>query len=80
MSEDIAVKVKQVIAEHLMLDVNQVQDSSNFVADLELDSLDAMDLLMMINESFHIHIPPEQLESILTVADMIKEVESHLSA
>lgn len=75
-ANDIEGKLKQVISEHLGVDESRVTDSASFVDDLDTDSLDALDLLMAINEEFGTRIPAEKLSDIHTVRQMIDEVKA----
>lgn len=76
MSANVEAKLKQVISEHLGVDESKVVNSANFADDLGTDSLDALDLLMALNEEFGTRIPAEQLTEIQTVQQMIDKVES----
>jgi len=74
-SDAIKQRMKTVICEHLGVEASQVTESASLVEDLGADSLDALDLLMAVNEEFGTRIPAEKLPEILTVQDMINEVE-----
>ena len=78
MQASIESKVKEIIVEHLEIDEEKVIPEASFADDLDLDSLDAMDVLMAINEEFKIHIPPEKMDQIQTVQDMIAAVQLSL--
>ena len=68
-------RVKAVIVEHLGVAADQVANDAKFADDLGADSLDALDLLMAINEEFGIRIPAEQLPDIHTVKQMVDIVK-----
>jgi acyl carrier protein len=67
-------QLKTVIREHLGVEESQVIESARFIEDLGADSLDALDLLMAVNEEFGTRIPAEQLTDILTVKDMVDAI------
>ena len=71
-------KIIRLIAQHLDLEPSKVTPDTSFEKDLNVDSMDAMDLLVVINEEFGTKIPPEQMEKIQTVQEMIDAVKSEL--
>ena len=70
-------KVKELIVDGLGVDEDQVVESASFTEDLGADSLDLFELVMSIEDEFGVKIPTEDLESIKTVADVIKYIEEH---
>ena len=73
-TQHIADRVLILVAEHLGLDVDYPIAQSSLLTDLGADSLDALDILMAINEFFHVHIPGEELINIHSVQDLIDRV------
>lgn len=67
-------RVREVIAEQLCVDVANVVPAANLVDDLEADSLDMVELTMMLEEAFDIEIPDEQAEKWKTVEDVEKYI------
>jgi len=70
-------KIRQIVAEQLGVDVNEVTPAASFVNDLGADSLDTVELVMALEEEFGIEIPDEDAEKISTVADVISYIEAH---
>jgi acyl carrier protein len=70
-------KVKQIIAEQLGVEEDEVTPSSSFVDDLGADSLDTVELVMALEENFDLEIPDEAAEKIRTVQDAIDYIEKH---
>jgi acyl carrier protein len=70
-------KVKEIIIEQLGVDAEEVTPEASFVNDLGADSLDTVELVMALEESFKIEISDEDAEKITTVGDAIKYIESH---
>lgn len=64
-------KIQEVIAEKLDIDAATITAESSFEEDLKIDSLDLFDLVMTLEDSFGVEIPPEDLENIKTVGAMI---------
>ena len=69
-------KVFSVVAEELNVEVDSVNMGSNFIVDLIADSLDVVELVMKLEETFGIEIPEDQAESIQTVGQAIEFIES----
>ncbi|MCK5507058.1 MAG: acyl carrier protein [Desulfobacterales bacterium] len=65
-------KVKNIIAEKLSVDLDEVVPGASFVDDLGADSLDLVELIMSMEEEFDIDIPDDDAEKILTVQDAIE--------
>ena len=76
MSETLA-KVKDVIVDQLNVDEADVNEDAAFIDDLGADSLDLVELVMALEESFGISIPDEEVESIRTVGDAVKYIDDH---
>ena len=50
---------------------------TNLMKDLEADSLDAVEIIMAIEDEFDIEIPDEDAEKFQTVEDLVKYVEEN---
>ena len=74
---DVAEKVKKLVAEQMGVGDDQLTDGTSFVNDLGADSLDAVELVMNIEDAFDINIPDEAAEKLQTVGDAVKYVEEH---
>ncbi len=70
-------EVKEVVAEQLNVNADEVKEESKFVEDLGADSLDVVELIMELEEKFDIEIPDSEAENIATVGDAIKYIETH---
>lgn len=75
---DVANRVKEIIAEQLMVDLEEITEESTFVDDLGADSLDRVELIMEFEEEFGIEISDEDAEGIHTVGDAIAYIERRL--
>jgi acyl carrier protein len=78
--EELFGQVKEVIAEQLNVDPDEVHEDSSFVDDLGADSLDLVELVMALEDNFDMKIPDEDVEAIKTVGDAISYIEAHRSA
>ena len=73
---DIGERVKKIVVEHLGVEPEKVTDSASFIDDLGADSLDTVELVMAFEEEFGCEIPDDAAETILTVGDATKFLES----
>ena len=69
-------RMKPIIAEQLSVDEDAVKAEANFKEDLGADSLDLFELVMALEEEFGVEIPSEDLESIVTVNDVINYLQA----
>lgn len=71
-------KVRKIIAEELDIDYDKVILKSNFTKDLGADSLDLLELMMILEEEFNIRISDEDAQEMFTVKDVIEYVKEQL--
>ena len=67
----IAERIKQIVAEQLGVEEDQVTTQASFMDDLGADSLDTVELVMALEEEFDIEISDEDAEKIQTVQNAI---------
>lgn len=70
-------RVKQIVAEQLGVDDDQVTNEASFMDDLGADSLDTVELVMALEEEFDIEISDEDAEKIQTVQDAVDYISEH---
>jgi acyl carrier protein len=71
----IEAKVKDIIVEQLGVNADQVKPEAKMIEDLGADSLDAVELVMAIEEEFGIEVPDEEAEKLISVGDITSYVE-----
>jgi acyl carrier protein len=74
--ESIFESVKNILVEQLGVDAGDVAMESNFIDDLNADSLDIVELIMAMEQEFGISIP-EEAERIKTVGDAVQFIKSN---
>lgn len=67
--------VTNLIVDEFGVDRGLVKPESQLVDDLGLDSLDAVELVMAVEEQFGIEVPDEDAEKITTVDGIVKYLE-----
>ena len=78
--DNIEQQVKKVVAEQLSINEADIKNESAFISDLGADSLDTVELVMALEDTFGIEIPDDQQEKIQTVQDAIYFIEAHKKA
>ena len=69
-------KLKEIIADVLNVEVNDITEDTTFVDDLGADSLDIFQIIMGIEETFDIEIDNDDAEQISTVGDAVEQIEN----
>ena len=69
-------KVRNIIVEQLGVSADEVVLTASFVDDLGADSLDLVELVMVLEEEFGYEIPDEDAEKIQSVQDAISYITS----
>ena len=80
MSMTVEEKIKNVIVEQLGVSADEVVPEASFVDDLGADSLDLVELIMVLEEAFEREIPDEDAEKLQTVGDAINYIKSGMKA
>ena len=70
-------QVKHILVERFAIDPTKIHQATDLQKDLNLDSMDAIDLLLAINEVFSVRVPEQMLENVHTIAQLIEMVEKH---
>lgn len=68
-------KLRDIIAEQLSVDADDIELTTNFKDDLGADSLDLYELVMALEEEYNCEIPSDDLATIATVEDVIKQLK-----
>jgi acyl carrier protein len=77
MAENLEARVKEIIAQQLEVNPEQVRPEASFTDDLKADSLAVVELVLALEEAFKIEIPDEDTEQIKTVGDAVAYIKSH---
>jgi acyl carrier protein len=74
---DTYTDIKAVIVDLLGVDESKVTMEARFREDLEADSLDLVELIMAFEDKFGAEISDEDAQSITTVGEAVKYIDSH---
>jgi len=69
--------VKKIIVEVKGIEEDQIQLESRFEEDLEADSLDVVEMIMLLEEEYEFEIQEEVAEKLKTVKDVVDYIEQH---
>ena len=70
--------VKALIVEQLDVDPETVTMETDFMKDLEADSLDAVEIILGVEDEYGIEIPDEVAENFTKVADIVEYIEANI--
>ena len=76
--KEIQEKVVSIVAEQMGVDKGEISRDTNFVNDLNADSLDTVELVMEFEDEFETSIPDDQAEKIQTVGQAIDYIKEHM--
>ena len=68
-------KIQAMLAEALNKPIEEITPDAKIVHDLGADSLDVVELLSQLEDEYGIIIPDEEVENLVTVADVAAELE-----
>ncbi len=70
-------QIIELIADELSLEASTINRNTNLEEDLNVDSLDVVELVMRIEETFDIEISDEAAANLKTVEDILSYVEAN---
>ena len=71
-------KIREIIADVLNLELDEITEDKKFVDDLGADSLDVFQIIMGVEEEYDIEIDGETAEQIQTIGDAVRIIRSLL--
>lgn len=67
----------RIIAEHMGFDDSEIKPELSFADDLGADSLDSIEILMMLEDEFGIDVPDDEAEAVKTVGEAFELLRKH---
>jgi acyl carrier protein len=77
--QEIEDKVMSIVSEQMGINKAEITREVSFINDLNADSLDIVELVMELEDSFEMQIPDEEAEKIKTVGQAIDYISAHQS-
>jgi acyl carrier protein len=75
---DIAEQLKALVADHMEIDPEELVPTASFIGDLGADSLDVLEMVMALEETFEIEISDADVETMRTLVDAEAYVRQRL--
>lgn len=76
---NVSEKIKNYIADAFNVSVDSIHDDTRFVEDIKADSLDLMDFIMEMEDTFNITIDDDIIPTLTTVGSAIAYVDSQVN-
>ncbi len=64
-------KLAGLLADQLNIDVASIKEDSNIFEDLGADSIDTLELVMLLEEEYGVTIPEDEINNVKTVKDIL---------
>ena len=71
-------QVKESLADILSCDADKIELDTDLVRDLGVDSIDTVELIMAVEDTYDIKISDKDAEDLKTVGDVVEFIEDHL--
>lgn len=72
--EDIFNELKTILVDDLEIPETEIKESSNLFTDLDLDSIDAVDIAVRMQRYTDKKLPPEEFKKIQTIDDVVNAI------
>ena len=70
-------QVVAIIKDQLGIEDREITPDTSLMKDLEADSLDAVEIIMALEDEFNVEIPDTEAEKFQTIGDIVKYIESN---
>lgn len=77
--KELKQRIREIICQQFAVAEEQINDDSDFAADLNADSLDIVELIMAFEEEFNIEIRDEDAENLTKVKDVYEYIEKKIA-
>ena len=76
---EIELKVNEFLVEEMEIEAGSINYDARLKEDLGLDSLDFVDIVVIVEKSFGFKIKPEEMSNVLTVREFYDYIESKIN-
>jgi acyl carrier protein len=73
---EVQEKVITLVSQATKTDAANISATTNFIDDLNLDSLDMVELMMKMEDEFSVTIPEEETENLKTIGDIVNYIKT----
>jgi acyl carrier protein len=73
----ILAKVAEIVSSELSVSIEDITMDTHLQNDLNTDSLDAVELIMSVEEEFDMQISDEDAQALKTVGDIVRYIENN---
>lgn len=77
--QDIENRIRDLISQHINISKEEINLESSLGYDLGVDSLDAVEIIMALEEEYSIEIPDEDADQMVKVKDLVEYINDKLS-
>lgn len=70
-------KVVEIVRDQLSVEDKEITMETSLMKDLEADSLDAVEIIMALEDEFDIEIPDTEAEKFKSIGDIVKYIEAN---
>ena len=71
-------KVSNILANQFDIDESEITMETNFVDELNADSLDYVDLIMSLEDEFSLEFSEDDADKFKTVGDVVRHIEESI--
>jgi len=78
--EEIELRVNAFLIEEMEIEVDDIRDEAKLKEDIGLDSLDFVDIVVIVEKTFGFKIKPEEMAHVLTLKEFYDYIEAKTNA
>lgn len=71
-------KVTKILIDYTEVPANEITMATDLVNDLDLNSLDVVNIVVAFEDEFEIEIPDRAIRDLITVGDIVRYLEAHV--
>jgi acyl carrier protein len=73
---ELQAKVIKLVSDATKVDASNISNTTNFIDDLNLDSLDMVELMMKMEDEFGVEIPEEETDNLKSIDDVVSYLKT----
>ena len=72
-------KIYEIVSRRMKRDISELNDSTNLKKDLNADSIDTVEIIFELEETYDINVDDKYAEQINSISDAVRVVEQIIS-